>query len=391
MMPIQNIADKYGADTAALILICRVFLETSSLDEIHSFTAAYTVNWQEVHRLSKWHRIRPVANQVIARLNISASVKDKLEKECLGIAVKNFDALKEIVRVYGRLQQAGINAIPYKGVIAAHIFYNNVALREFSDIDFMIQTDEAVLARVKAVFAKEDYTPMADIPEAYNSILFQNTCEFYFNKYDDSARKYHTEFHWRPYHPVFDLPGKLSNDILLSQPDTLSILGRQINILNTTSHFIAITINHGVKSDWAALKYLVDFAVIIKNGSPDYRKIENISKAYKFNNALNTGLCLCFDLLGIDTGLSKKPADYSSHITALLSNKLRSNSMPNKLLHRLKIMDNDHERLNMVMKYIKYTYTPSLLDYKFLPLPEQAHFIYFFIKPIRKLFFSLRK
>src|SRR5690606_39122071 len=130
----------------------------------------------------------------------------------------------------------GIQVIPYKGLVFAAAYYPNFTFREFSDLDFLILLrDNADLETVYDIFKNNGYIPMHDNPKDIKDTIIKNTCEFYFNKYENGTRKYHVDFHWVCHHPVFDLPKTLPNDILFHNPDTINISNKPVKILKTNS------------------------------------------------------------------------------------------------------------------------------------------------------------
>ena len=57
---------------------------------------------------------------------------------------KNLLLTGELINIMKLLDLKSINAIPYKGPILSNLAYGNVSLREFGDIDILIDISDAI-------------------------------------------------------------------------------------------------------------------------------------------------------------------------------------------------------------------------------------------------------
>ena len=383
MIAIDDITEKYGAEHALVLLVCRSFLGAVDDAEVNSFIKHNTIDWEYFYHVAIRNRIRPICYQVLSKTDIPNDVHDKLQEDNKRISLKSIEHLKEFLFISSALKKQDIQILPYKGLVMSAAYYPNFHLREFSDIDFLINLkDDTDINKLSDFFKQNGYEPMYEVPESFRSAFINYGCEYFFNKYENGDRKYHIDVHWLAYHPSFDLPKALPNEMLFSNPATIKVSGKDVQVLNTDNHFITLILHHGLRESWAALKYLLDIAQIVKNGKIDWAYQRQMSTNYQYNKVLNTGLALVDDLLGItaDTEYNIETGYYTDLI---LSGKPRRRSFFRKQMRKISLIDNPSGRLKVLLKTIRYSFAPSKLDYDFVKLPKSLFFLYIFVKAFR--------
>lgn len=385
MIPINEIASRYGREQAATILICRIYLGAASYTHLDEFIVEYAPDWVEVSKVIEANKLRPIAFQVLAKANVPKEMLKNLKQFATMNAVKSMMSMNEVASISNKLADIGVDVLPYKGVVFSAAYYDNYSSREFSDIDFLILLkDGNELEVAKQMFDEEGYEAMHDNPSAIKDVLIENTCEFYFNKYENGDRKFHADFHWLAHHPVFDLPSVLGNELLFKNATTTTLSGRKIKSLNDNNHFITVMLHHGVREGCKTLKYVLDFAQIIKRGELDWDYLYGVSDKHKYSNVQSACLQITEELLGVkaDTANCTRQ-NTDSYKELLFLEKPRNRSLIKKQLSKLKWVDDSAGKLKMIGKTIMYSFQPSVLDYKFLRLPKPLYFLYVFVKLIR--------
>lgn len=383
MVTLNDITRRYGTEHALVLLICRTFLGNADISEINSFIHSNTINWDYFYHVVNRNSIRPVCYHVLSKANIPAHLHDKLQNDNRRISIKSIEHLKEFLQVSNALKQQDIQLIPYKGLALSATYYPNFHLREFSDVDFLIiLKDEMDINKLSSFFKDKGYDPMYEVPENFRSTFINYSCEYFFNKYENGERKYHIDVHWLAHHPSFDLPEDLPNEVLFSNPATINISGKEIQVLNTDNHLITLILHHGLRESWASLKYVLDIAMIVKNGTINWDYQRQMSTTYQYNRVLDTGIELIDDLFGIKAGTGNNVStDYYTNL--ILSGKPRRRSFFRKQARKILLIDKPSGRLRVLLKTIKYSFYPSKLDYDMIKLPKSFFFLYIFVKIIR--------
>lgn len=392
MIKTEELKHLFGIEASALVLVCRVFVGTATDQELHSFISTNDIDWDLFYKISSSHQVRPVVYKVLHKYAIPADVKNRLQADCRLIALHNFEQTGEMIKLFGQMHNAGITAIPYKGSIYAIDYYKDIGLREFSDIDFLINLNE--LEATKIIFKQLGYQDKSEVPIEFRATHLNHTREYNFDLYKNDIRKYHVEFHWFTASAVIDFPTPLPVSVLFKGLEEREINGNKVNVLNSSYHLLAMVTHHGLNQRWSVMKYIVDLAMILKNGSGlQPSEIINISKTYGFNNALNIGLYISSHLLGINNeSIYTTPVHGQEYLEDLLSSSVKTRKKTSEVLWlNLKIKDDLPARLKMIFKYIRSAATPSLLDYQFLKLPRSMFFLYAAIKPVRIIVNSIKK
>lgn len=383
MASLNDITLKYGTEHALVVLICRVFLGTANTEEIDAFVSKHKINWDHFYYIVVRNRIRPIAYQVLLNAAIPKNILKNLSNDNKKNSFKCIAHLKELLDISDALKQYDIEVLPYKGLVLSVAYSPNFHLREFSDIDFLVllKNDDDI-QRLKDFFIKKGYKPMGDIPEAFTSTFMMYACEYFFEKYENGERRFHIDVHWLAYHPSFDLPKALPNEILFQNPSTIYISGKEVKVLNDDNHLITLILHHGLRESWAGLKYLLDIAQVVENGKIDWDYQRKMSGTYQYNKVLDTGLVLVNELFGIDTP-AKHTVDTGYYFDLILSGKPRKKPFFNKQLRKILLIDRFSGKVKVLLKSIGYFFVPSKLDYDFVKLPKSLFFLYFFVKIIR--------
>ncbi|MBS1774028.1 MAG: nucleotidyltransferase family protein [Bacteroidetes bacterium] len=385
MLPISTISKKYGDEQALLVLLCRVFIGKANSEDINSFISDHQLNWDIVLSGIQQHKIGAIAYNTLSNTIADKTFIHQLKTETAIRAVYGSEQEKEILRIYDLIRKKGIAILPYKGPTFATQYYGSASLRQSTDIDFLMPRESLEdLENIIDILRADGYTPMYDIPLGYRKLLFQNTCEFYFDKYRNEIRTQHVEFHWLAHHPVFDLPVNIPNSMLFNNTQRIELASREIEVLGAENTLLTLLLHHGIKENWASLRHILDFAMVIKNGNIRWGDLYDTSRKYNIENALNVGLTLVEELLGVETAqiISKKVT--TTRFIDNILNKKQKKSLAYHQWQKIKLLDNNRARIKLIKKQVKYVFTPSILDNKFISLPERFHFLYIFVKVIRR-------
>jgi len=104
------------------------------------------LNWGEFLYLCVHHRVTSLVWKTLCDLNIVSRIERHVGKIMRGeyyrIKYHNECIYKEMKKINECFDDKGVKAILLKGALLSKIIYNDVALREFGDIDYLIQVDQ---------------------------------------------------------------------------------------------------------------------------------------------------------------------------------------------------------------------------------------------------------
>jgi hypothetical protein len=387
MLAISAISNRFCPENALLLLLCRVHTGRSTHQEVNAFIHDHHLDLDKLFSIIQYHRLIPVAYHAIIPCTIDEPFKERLKNETIVLTIQSTEQQNEALRLYDRIRAGGINIVPYKGPLFSYRYYGSTALRQSTDIDFLLPHENYNnLERIIDILAADGYTPMYKVPQGYRELLFRNTCEFYFDKYRNGERTQHIEFHWSAHHPVFDLPFNIPNNVLLRETETINISGRNIQVLTAENDLLAILIHHGIKENWSFLKHVLDIAMLAGNSNVRWEYLRATCRKYHVEKALDIGLALSKELLGVQQVQSpSKEINAGGFIDNIFSEKKQRNALVFQQWRKIKILDSHWARLKLVAKQLKYIFSPSLLDYKFVSFPKPLHFLYLPVKILRML------
>ncbi|NBR37513.1 MAG: hypothetical protein EBT80_09240, partial [Chitinophagales bacterium] len=252
-----------------------MFLQTATPRSLDALIEKQQINWQEVALLSRIHRIRPVVFRVVMESIAPASIKEQLKRELQRITLQNFSIATETERLISLLEKNSISAIPYKGVAYSKQFYDDISMRESSDIDLVIAADD--LPKTFALFEKEGY-------HAPNTSLYKRIGhkryttqekDLCFDKTDSAGNRFHVELHYMITHPRFGAPAT-ANRFDLSTTVASELNKGNARFLLPAEHFRAITLHHLLHDGLEYLKIFVDLAVGVKKISGLHQPVTDV-------------------------------------------------------------------------------------------------------------------
>lgn len=158
---------------------------------------------------------------------------------------------RSLVRLLQALEAAGIRALAYKGPALATVLYGDIALREVSDLDILI--DPGSFSAAREVLIGLGYQPPFPQTHKQEQACLHSDCELLFHSSDSDVT---VDLHWAITPP--HLAPRLSFDELWRRRRVVS-LGKPVPTFSAEDTTLLLAI-HGGKHLWQRLCWLADFA-----------------------------------------------------------------------------------------------------------------------------------
>ncbi|MEL6496540.1 MAG: nucleotidyltransferase family protein [Cyanobacteria bacterium J06623_7] len=135
-----------------LILCCaRTRLNSAELEQIE-LLLQQQLDWDYLITTAKLHKVIPLMYFNLARRHevaarVPTSVLTRLRTEAMGIARHNLLFVRELSTLTQLFADAGLQVIPYKGLLLAASIYGDLSLRQFVDLDFLVAKEEYLAAQ----------------------------------------------------------------------------------------------------------------------------------------------------------------------------------------------------------------------------------------------------
>jgi hypothetical protein len=289
----------------------------------------------------------------------------------------------ELLRLLELLDAHGIRAVPFKGPVLAASAYGDVTLREFYDLDILVDKRDLQRARElllsQGYLTREEATGIQDCsPTKKHWYLVQGDCGM------------GLDLHWRFTPRYFSSP--VDGDRLWSRLDRVSLLGLAVPSLSPEDMLLVLCA-HGATGCWARLLLVCDVAQLISARSRmDWRGVlEQASRTGSLRRLL-LGLLLAGDLLGAaiprealalmaaDTHLPRLAAEVRGR---MLSARHAAFGHVESCRTHLRMMERLRDRMLYCLGLLHESVTPNTTDRLFVPLPRFLHWLYYLIHPVR--------
>jgi hypothetical protein len=316
----------------------------------------------------------------------------------------NLFLVSELLAILKAMNECGIIAIPFKGPVLAFSAYQNIALRQFNDLDILIR--EADWPRAKALLPRQGYNPRMRMTESEEAIHLNHAHAYTFMR-DDGVS---VDLHWsvvEKFSPLYVdqrdfwkrlTPMRIADSIILGL---------------TLEDLIVVSYLQGSRDCWRQLKLVCDFSELIQ-AHPEINWEHVLAQAGGMGSKrmLLLGLLLTRELL--EAPLPEKillEAQADSTVRSLSSVVHRSlfseDEKHGGSLESILISLKMRERLRDRAHYLTSPYwlMPNMKDKSIFPLPRCLSFLYYLLRPLRlvreqglnvlkqigKSFLSLRK
>jgi hypothetical protein len=146
----------------ALLSCIRCYFGSATEEEVTAALAVVT-DWTRLIKISIAYGVMPLLYASLRSFR-SQSLISKISPSCLQQlqvynrmnGLHNVSQTRELLNILTQLQNAGINAIPFKGAVLAASVYGNIALRQFNDLDLLVKKQD--FWRAKSILLTQGYT-----------------------------------------------------------------------------------------------------------------------------------------------------------------------------------------------------------------------------------------
>jgi hypothetical protein len=295
-------------------------------------------------------------------------------------AQRNLRLAGELLRLLDRFAERGITAVPYKGPVLGALYYGDLALRPFRDLDFLVRPSDRV--RAHDVLAAEGYGPSLGLIPRHEAAFRAATREAMFWRDDDIV-----ELHWAFAPPEFPFP--LDHDEVWAHLQPVRLGGRVVHTLGTEDLLLYLCA-HGAKHAWARLEWICDVAQLVRREPGlNWEAIVTRARARGCERMVLLGLLLARDLLEApvpEVLLTRARADASVRSLAglvqsrLFTGPTAAEDAWNARVFQLRVLERWRDRVRFLLRL---TFTPSLSDWELVQLPAALSFLYYLIRPVR--------
>lgn len=345
------------------------------------------IDWDGLQSEARSLGIQPLLWRFLDRLDaelVPADALANLRQVLLENAIHNLKMTGELANILDAFSARGIRAIPYKGPALATLAYGDLALREFGDLDILVNRED--LPRAGQMLAERGYEAeyaLANLRDR-SFLTISNALSF-----RCSQKRVLVELHWTLSPKLFPL--KLDEERLFDNTLTVRPAGRAMETL-AVEPLLVYLCSHGSRHCWSSLGWIADVAWLIDSERElDWDEVLRLAETTNSRRMLWLGLSLAHSLLEADLPdlILRRINDdaVTSRLAAQVCDWLfRPNAGGKGVFKRDLFYFGLQEKAAEKAAYLwRLFITPNIADWQFLPLPPALNFLYSALRPIRFL------
>ena len=213
------------------------------------------IDWMAIASLAERHRVRPQLLYSLGRtgrLYRTSETAKALGDFELFHRVQCLYFGKKLLSIANSFDNKGVRFATFKGLVLALSLYQDMARREYNDIDLIIH--EFDLQAAETCLGSCGYHPREPDP------FYRKAFLAYHNQYIFEADEVMIDLHW-DFAPK-GVPFPLQAGEIWGNLELVSIAAREFQTLG--SHDLAVYLaGHGTKEGWRSLKWVCDYADFI--------------------------------------------------------------------------------------------------------------------------------
>jgi hypothetical protein len=314
-------------------------------------------------------------------------VLTRIRREIMQHNMARLEELRELIQ---ELAAMDIPVIPFKGPVLAATYYDDLAERQYGDLDLMLRRDD--MLRAKDVLVGRGYTPLRDLSTAAEQAFIDHQLAYEFVRERDHLI---VELHWALMHDIHSF--RLRPETVWRKAETTRLAGQTISTL-ATDDLIVYLAAHGSKHGWYRLLWACDMDRVVRaHLDVDWFAIHRRAQRLGCARTLRLGLRVAHRWIGtpIPTALRlevESDAALPEMIAHIEKHWLFSNRRPKDgpVAIRAPYLSKTRERWQDRWAYYKHlariAITPTEQDRAFLSLPSPFSFLYYGVRPLRLLY-----
>ncbi len=366
--PQLRLAHPFPAEFALLLAACAVDAPETRMQRVGEILKK-AVAWPDVMRLGEHHSVLPLAYRTMRDLApaVPAAIMAELRARYEHNARRNLTFIAELFRILDCLETQHISAIPYKGPALAETVYGDLASREFSDLDVLVQPTDVL--RAKTALRDLGFVPNIELSPSHEAAYLANGYEYTF---DGPAGHNLLEIQWAILPRFYAVD--ISMEALFSRAGTSDLNGRRVRALAPEDLLLSLCV-HAAKHAWIRLCWLRDIAGVLESCNLDWDLVAQRAHQLGIERMVRVGLMLARDLLyaplpdriatlwQADRELGTLCQEVAQHLPAAEEYKVES---PQYFQLMARVRERFTDRLRFAMRL---TLTPAIGEWKMVNLP----------------------
>jgi hypothetical protein len=349
---------------------------------------AAALNWEVLLTTAKRHGAWPLLSRYLdhhADFPVPGAVRAVLQQQQQEIVLYNLRLTGELWLLLALLAAHSIEAIPIKGPTLAQLAFEDVAGRQFSDLDIFV--DRRAVARASALLQSQGYELRLDWAATQDERFLEVT---YALEFFHPAKGILVELHWALLPPYLGFEfdwARLRERLVHVQPG-----GKSMPTL-APDELLLYLCAHGAKHQWPTLHGVADVAWLIHGQAStwDWADLLEQARRRKLERVFLLGLYLTKVLFDapVPDWLAQRTHEHRglrrlarTTLNRLFAPAVKAGGMWRQFHYFFHLQPDWPARLRYGIRLLA---APNVGDWEFQPLTTRWSFLYLVLRPARLL------
>jgi len=354
-------------------------------DAIRQFLSENKINWSELLKNIKWHRVTPQAYDSLKSHAefVPEPIIKKLQQSCMQCKKNSLLQAAFLVKIASIFREHHIKFVAFKGVTLSQLLYSNIATREAYDIDIIIDFEDLEHAEKLLIESLGFLRVVPEVTATRKQMHFLNK-SMKDRTYSQRQGEVILELHWR--FNIIDQFFNIPVPVIYKTSELVYLYGENINILSKEYLWLYQSL-HGSMSSWYRLHWINDIARMLVVLPLDWDRLMESSDRYQCRKNLVEAVMLAASLYNLPVPGQIKQSFYcdkKQQAQLKLVRKsvqvMRIHSIAAAFRRKLFFLPP-----RFFMRYFLGQLRISPTDFKLFPLPDRFFFLYYWLRPIFRI------
>ncbi len=352
--------DKFAFESLAQLLR---YKNTESAET--GFSATSEV-WNQIVDLTETHRVLPLIHKTLEneKINVPPKIRNEIADKYKENTKLNFARSTQLIKLVQAIQEKGLAVAAYKGPALACSSYNDLSLRQFTDLDIIVRKEE--FDDVESALISTGCVKAHEMSEKERRATLKHSYDIPYFFGDTNTL---VEVHWSFIEHFFAFDYEDSG--FWGRIETFDLLGKRMPTLAVEDSLIVVCA-HGSKHFWKRLSWICDVGHIIENADINWVQFERLAHKSGSLRMVRLGVWLAVHLLGtkIPDGAEVLVADQKTfELGKMILNRLEKGlDQPSDWLEMAAAHVAMRERFVSKTSYCLRLLTTKMRDKLFLPM-----------------------
>ncbi len=364
-----------------LLLLCARSIRSADASYRVRGLLSSGVDWGVFLATSANHGVTPLVHAALAGLadaDVPRDVRDELARRCRLIAARNLLLAVRTCEVVVLLENEGIQALGYKGAPLAIQAYGSLSLREFGDVDILVD--------------RRDYSAACRV---FRDLGCSEADWGWECSYQAPQLGVTIDLH-RELSPD-NFPVRFSFQEAWARTEIIPILSRSARTMSPEDMLVVLAVQL-MKDVWSPtavrLSKLCDIAELIRSSRElQWKRVISTARELGVSRMLAVSLALARDMLGVVDNLPEMRGQRSHSFDRLVEFvwsrliigdvEFRYLGFRGRRWFQFCLRERWRHRLQPIASEILSKFHPNTRDYSLVSLPGSLRHLYFLVRPFR--------